>query len=160
MISIDMDDVCADLTGYVNRTFNTNKAVGELISKEHWAELIAHHPRVFRDLDFNEPFRAYFRELADPRHNRAIAFLTALPQCDRFPYAAMDKVDWIREHFGYNYPVFFGPYASNKYRHCKPGDTLIDDSSQNCEQWVAAGGVACLYRNDTFRSWLDEMNEN
>ena len=156
MIYIDMDDVCADLTGYVNRTFGINKQVGEPIKQDHWNELVRYHPRLFKDLDFNEPFREAFRLIASPRRPEEIAFLTALPYGEHFPYAAMDKVDWIRAHFGFNYPIFFGPYAQDKQLYCKPGDLLIDDSFENCQQWISRGGTAKIYRNETFLDWFSE----
>jgi hypothetical protein len=70
----------------------------------------------------------------------------------------MDKIDWIREHFGEEYPVFFGPYAADKHLHCKTGDLLIDDSAENCQQWELQGGVGRVYRNETFYDWFAEGN--
>jgi hypothetical protein len=46
-----------------------------------------------------------------------------------------------------NIPVFFGPYAYDKHKHCEIGDILIDDRQSNCEEWEAAGGIAHMYRN-------------
>lgn len=159
MIYIDMDDVCADLNGYVNREFGTDKQVGQPIKLEHWNELVRYHPRLFRDLEVNEQFVEAFDLIERVMGYRDIAFLTALPYQTHFPYASMDKVDWIREHFGNRYPVFFGPYPADKQNHCSgPEDLLVDDNAENCLQWQARGGVARIYRNETFLDWFGEGN--
>jgi len=158
MIYIDMDDVCADLNGYVNKTFGCDKRVGEPIQKAHWNELVSYHPRLFRDLEINAQFLPAFEMILRACRRGEIAFLTALPYQTHFPYASMDKVDWIREHFGEEYPVFFGPYAADKHLHCKAGDLLIDDSAENCQQWELQGGVGRVYRNETFYDWFAEGN--
>ena len=150
MIYLDLDDVCADLTGYVNRAFGINKEVGEPISKEHWVELARYHPRLFKDLDFNEPFRKFYQEILEYAGEKNIAFLTAIPYHSNFHYAIMDKVDWVREQLTVKHPIFFGPYSQDKQFHCKPGDILIDDSIKNCTQWESRGGKAIIYRNESF----------
>lgn len=35
---------------------------------------------------------------------------------------------------------------SHKNIYCKPGDVLIDDKQQNCDEWIEAGGTALLVR--------------
>lgn len=159
MIYIDLDDVCADLTGYANRVFGANTQVGEGISKEHWVELFTYHQRMFRDLDVNEPFRAVFHKIVNTVPTNKIAFLTALPYNEVWQYAAMDKIDWVREVFGYKYPVFFGPYAHDKQHHCRDSDVLIDDNSMNCQQWREKGGISRVYRNETIHDWWDEKED-
>jgi len=81
-----------------------------------------------------------------------VAFLTALPHPDpksAWPYAPMDKINWVAEYCAKRYvsvPVFLGPYAHDKYKHCEIGDILIDDNLTNCTQWETAGGSAHVYR--------------
>jgi hypothetical protein len=59
-------------------------------------------------------------------------------------------------------PVLFGPYSFDKYKHCTPGDILIDDRTSNCEEWRAAGGHSHIYRSwEECKPWLESvLNEH
>jgi len=70
-----------------------------------------------------------------------LLFLTAVPKDDDMPWAYSDKVLWAQEHFP-DIPVHFGPHSWDKRRHCKAGDILVDDRTSNCQEWIAAGGLA------------------
>lgn len=161
MIYLDLDDVCADLTGYINRVLGTNYAVGEGFKTAHWSELVRYHPRMFRDLEVNEPFMSAYRTITQTIDSRNIAFLTAVPlgYGQDFQYTIIDKIDWVREHFGTAHPVFFGPFPHEKHNHCRPNDLLIDDNLSNCQQWRARGGQSIVYRNDTFFDFWTEFNQ-
>jgi hypothetical protein len=153
MIYIDMDDVVADFSGYVNQKCGTDLKVGHgMVPIEHWRHLCQYHPRMFRNLEPNLEFINDGYELIRDKFNDSkIAFLTALPVDGRWDwrYAAQDKVDWIRSYFGNKHPVFFGPYTFDKYRFCKSSnDILIDDREDICNDWSNNGGIAILYRNN------------
>ena len=82
------------------------------------------------------------------------AFLTAIPHDDTIPYAIYDKVRWADKHFP-GIPVLFGPYSFDKQLHCKPRDILIDDRSDNCNDWRMAGGIAHEYRTwEKCQQWI------
>jgi hypothetical protein len=84
-------------------------------------------------------------------------FLTALPSDYSMPYAASDKMWWAHEHFP-DVTVFLGPFSHDKWRHCKPGDILIDDRTSNCNEWTRAGGQAHIYRTwQACAPWLNQI---
>jgi hypothetical protein len=144
----DLDDVLADFNGYVNKTLNTNYKVGEQMLYSEWEELRTNHQRLFRELKPK-------RDVIDIAYsliksgNIHVRILTALPLDEHsvWQYAATDKIRWCDE-FLLGIPVFFGIYAHDKHRHCKPGDLLIDDKRSNCEEWNAAGGKAFMFAGD------------
>ena len=70
-----------------------------------------------------------------------LLFLTAIPHNNDMPWTFWDKFKWAEIHFP-DVPVHFGPYSEDKQRHCRPGDILVDDRSDNCQQWTQAGGLA------------------
>ena len=89
-----------------------------------------------------------------------VCFLTAVSSKNDVPYAFIDKLAWANKHYPH-IPVFFGPFAKNKYQHCKFGDVLIDDRKSNVDEWIAAGGIAHLYRNwEDCKRWLEKNLPN
>lgn len=121
-----------------------------------WNRLQEHH-RLYEDL----PLLPGAEELVDwarkyaYQNNMHLAFLTAIPHGNDAPYAFYDKVHWAHRHF-HNIPVFFGPYSKDKKAHCKPGDILIDDRNENCEDWAAAGGIAHQYTTwEKCKAWIE-----
>ena len=158
-IYFDLDDVSADFSGYVNRALGTNYHVGETLRLADWEELRRSHGRLFRDLDIIEGTWNVIQLLESSQKLHEIAFLTALPFDGQHPwqYAPQDKIEWVQKNFP-DTPCFLGPYAHNKYFHCKPGDILVDDKLSNCEEWESAGGVAHLFK--TPEVLLDFLNDN
>ena len=161
-IYLDMDDVVADWTGYANQFFNTpNRPASHYLPDEEWARLKLQQ-RMYAEL----PLKAGAFELVNTcyayclKHNSRLAFLTALPHDDSFPYAAYDKVHWADSLF-VNIPVFFGPYAKDKHNFCEVGDILIDDRKSNCDAWERAGGDAHIYTTwENCKPWLlEKLND-
>ena len=77
-----------------------------------------------------------FRDLAGWR----LRALTAIPQRNDVPEVFDDKFRWMQKYYP-DIPVYFGPYSVDKHLHVKePGDILVDDRKDNCEQWTQAGG--------------------
>ena len=158
-IYLDMDDVVADWMATARSIVNRRWEYGERIPDEDWNKVKA-NMRFYRDL----PLKAgahelvqHCRDLVTNGHAESLAFLTALPHDHSVPYAAQDKVWWAHERFP-NIPVFFGPFSFDKYRHCQPGDILIDDRTSNIEEWIRAGGRGHIYRNwESCKPWLDEV---
>ena len=86
-----------------------------------------------------------------------LRFLTALPHDYSVPFAVYDKVQWADRYFP-GVPMFIGPYSHDKWRHCRPGDILIDDRTSNCEEWTREGGKAHIYRTwEACKPWLEEQ---
>lgn len=155
MIYIDLDDVTADFMGYVNTALGANYNVGELMTDSDWADLRQSHQSMFVDLEPNVAFIPIIKQLIEVVPHNELAFLTALPCDDKSPWplASLHKVRWVDAYLKHqcdgkaDIPIFFGPYAHDKHKHCEIGDILIDDRRSNCEEWEAAGGIAHVYRN-------------
>jgi hypothetical protein len=154
-----MDDVVADWMGEARRIVKRNWNYGERIPDEDWNKVKA-KSRFYRDLPIKEGAHelvdycrlAVANGLADE-----VRFLTALPHDFSVPFAPYDKVFWATERFP-DIPVLFGPYSHDKYKHCKPGDILIDDRTSNCEEWAKAAGHSHIYRNwETCKPWLEQI---
>ena len=154
-----MDDVVADWMPAARAIVNRNWEYGERIPESDWSKVKA-KSRFYRDL----PIKPGAHELVDyckqavaTGQAEGLYFLTALPHDYSVPYAAQDKVWWAHERFP-DIPVFFGPFSFDKYKHCQPGDILIDDRTSNCSEWKAAGGHSHIYRNWTdCKVWLESV---
>lgn len=145
MIYWDIDDVVADFAGAASEHTGSNYKIGDTITTADWAYIRKYHQRIFRDLDVNDKIRDLILRL---EVNHSQAFLTAIPYDDNhiWHYAASDKFDWVRSNL-FGIPMFIGPYAHDKWKHCSPGDILIDDRQSNVDDWKGAGGIAHLYRD-------------
>jgi 5'(3')-deoxyribonucleotidase len=84
-----------------------------------------------------------------------LIFLTAIPHYNDVHWAFWDKMLWCQERYP-DIPVHFGPYSEDKQKHCVPGDILVDDRLDNCEQWKAAGGIAVHVTAD-YQAALDQL---
>ena len=162
IIYLDMDDVVADWRTAAENFLKLKFPNGDQwarIPDDKWQEL-KRNSRFYRNL----PIKEGAFELVDICRNAVVdgladdlRFLTALPHNNDMQYAAYDKVLWATERFK-NIPVLFGPYSNDKYKHCQPGDILIDDRTSNCEEWIRAGGQAHIYRNwPDCRKWLEGL---
>ena len=158
-IYLDMDDVVADWMVTARAIVNRNWEYGERIPDTDWNKVKAKE-RFYRDLPVKPgayELVEYCQDLLSKGKIESLAFLTALPHDYSVPYAAQDKVWWAHERFE-GIPVFFGPFSHDKYKHCEPGDILIDDRASNCEEWIVAGGQAHIYRQwPECKEWLQEI---
>lgn len=156
---LDMDDVVADWMPAARAIVNRNWEYGERIPEHDWAKVKAKE-RFYRDLPIKpgaHELVAYCKDLLATGKISHLAFLTALPHDFSGQYAAYDKVHWSDERFP-DIPVFLGPYSHDKWRHCKPGDILIDDRTSNCEEWTREGGQSHIYRTwEACKPWLDDI---
>lgn len=144
---LDMDGVVADwdtaAEDFLGVPFRTKPVYGEYrVTAAEWDRLRA-QSRFYRSL----PLMADCQQLvALARQYRdhlgwQLLFLTAVPHNNDQPWAFSDKVLWAQERFP-DIPVHFGPHSTDKWRHCQPGDILVDDRGDNCDAWRAAGGRA------------------
>ena len=158
-IYLDMDDVVADWHAAA-QDFLKMRWVKEheRLPQADW-DRIKHHSRFYRDLplkDGAQDLVAWCVAAQQKGTTDRVYFLTALPHDYSMPWAAQDKVWWANDYFP-GIPVFFGPFSQDKWRHCEPGDVLIDDRTSNCEEWISAGGQAHIYRSwPECKSWLEE----
>jgi hypothetical protein len=153
-----MDDVVADWMTAARDIVKRNWNYGEQIPDSDWNKVRA-KTRFFRDLPVKDgafDLVNFCRDAVAEGLADDLRFLTALPHNDDMPYAAYDKVLWATERFE-RIPVLFGPYSYDKYKHCQPGDILIDDRTSNCVEWENAGGHAHIYRTwEACEPWLKE----
>lgn len=158
-IYLDMDDVVADWMQHARRIVNRNWGYGERIPDHEWAKL-KDDVRFYSSLPLKDGAHElvdYCKNLVATGRAERLTFLTALPHDYSMQYAAYDKVWWAHKHFP-DIPVFFGPFSHDKWRHCKPGDILIDDRTSNCEEWQRAGGIAHIYKQwPECKVWLEEQ---
>ena len=158
-IFLDMDDVVADWMDSAQSYLNMRWDRGERIPVEDWNR-IKDNDRFYLYL----PLKEHAHDLVDyckdlVQHGKAddLFFLSALPHDYSMPYAAQDKVWWAHKYFP-SIPVFLGPFSHDKWRHCQPGDILIDDRHSNCAEWRSQGGLAHEYRNwPECKQWLEEV---
>lgn len=161
-IYLDMDDVVADWMPAARAIVNRNWEYGERIPESDWNKVKAKQ-RFYRDLPKKpgaDQLVQFCRQAVDNGLADSLAFLTALPHDHPVQWAAQDKVWWAHERFE-GIPVFFGPYSFDKWRHCQPGDILIDDRTSNCEEWAKAGGHSHIYRTwEACEPWLRSILGN
>jgi len=158
IIYLDMDDVVADWMPAARAIVNRNWDYGEHIPDSDWNKVKA-KSRFYRDLPIKDGAHELVQFCRDAVANGLaddIRFLTALPHDYSVPFAPWDKILWAMERFE-RIPVLFGPFSHDKWRHCQPGDILIDDRTSNCEEWIRAGGHAHIYRTwEACRPWLEQ----
>lgn len=150
-IYLDMDGVVADFDSYAKKVLNTDQTKHNW-PPEQWKK-IASNTRLYRDLDkMKDADRLVkFCRLVCKEKNWDLLFLTAVPKNDDVPYAYYDKIVWVNQYYP-DIPVLFGPHSNDKWRHCQPGDILIDDRPSNCEEWKRAGGHAIQHQGDVAES--------
>lgn len=143
---LDMDGVVADFDEYAARTLGVPPSEG-IYPDEVWKKLAANE-RIYRDLIKTPYADELIRQCVKfcLKHDYEWAFLTAVPKGNDIKWAFYDKMIWAQKYFP-GIPVHFGPYSLDKWRHCRPGDILIDDRLSNIEQWRVAGGIAIHHTN-------------
>jgi len=147
-INIDMDGVVADFFTGASVYLNAMKEeIQQADQNGQWPEAswnrLRDAPHWFRNLP-KMPQADEMMALAQRFRDELgwnLRMLTAIPNKNDLPDVFQDKFDWMQEYYP-GIRVNFGPYSTDKWRHCKPGDILVDDRADNCAQWQAAGGHA------------------
>jgi 5'(3')-deoxyribonucleotidase len=85
-----------------------------------------------------------------------LRILTAIPTNNEVPDVFQDKFDWMAEYYP-GIRLCFGPYSTDKHRHARPGDILVDDRESNCREWTQAGQRAVRVLGQDYQSALDEL---
>jgi 5'(3')-deoxyribonucleotidase len=162
---LDMDGVCADwdraAEAFLGIPTRLNPINGNYtVTPEEW-ERLKSAGHFYRNLPLM-PGVDQLVDLARAYRDRLgwrLFFLTAIPSKNDVPEAFSDKVLWAQEHFP-DIEVHFGPYAVDKYQHCRPGDILVDDRLSNCESWREAGGLAFKVNNRTLTATIEAVRED
>jgi hypothetical protein len=161
---LDMDGVVADwlrgatkVIGYELADPNAMYPLADWEKLKQTARIFRTLPKTQRADELVNIARRFRSEL-----DYSVKFLTAIPHNNDMPWAFYDKVMWAQDYYP-DIPVMFGPYSQDKYRQCRPLDILVDDRSDNCAAWRAAGGravqVAKLCNLDTAIETLLEILE-
>ena len=161
-----MDGVVADWRSNARRVIGYDYTdPKQRYNPEDW-ERLRSNGRIFRDLPLMpgaEELVSLARLFRDDL-GWELLFLTAIPHNNDVPWVFHDKIEWVSRYFP-DIPVHFGPYSEDKWRHCSAGDILVDDRSDNCEQWLAAGGTAIRvgltldHAREELRSTYDRLLE-
>lgn len=163
---LDMDGVVADFDSAAESVLGIGPRMRPIngvykLSEVEWKMIKSRHPRFYRELPKMEGAdqlvdigRRYRDQLGWD-----LLFLTAVPKEDDMPWAFWDKIHWIKERYP-DIAVHFGPHSSDKWRHCRPGDILVDDRPDNCRQWREAGGWGLEVKNRSTRAAQVELNRD
>lgn len=76
--------------------------------------------------------------------------LTAIPKRKRGKIslrAKQDKIEWLTKNFGIPSNKIIVVYREEKRDFADPNSILIDDTSQNIQEWEEAGGIGIYYKN-------------
>lgn len=156
---IDMDGVVADWDTAVRELVGDRvKDLNNRWPDDEWAK-IKSKDHFYRDL----PKMAKADELMllaqAFRDNLGwdLKMLTAIPKNNDMPNAFHDKIKWMDQYYP-GIDVCFGPYSTDKQKHCRPGDILVDDRKSNIEEWIRAGGTAVRVTDD-YNLALAELEE-
>lgn len=163
-IYIDMDGVVADFDTAATDFLQTELKI-DIANKQEgkWPpgmwERIRENTRFYRDLP-KMPLADQMLDLAREFRDKLdwnLMFLTAIPKGNDMPWTFWDKMMWVQARYP-DIPVHFGPYSHDKQSHCVPGDILVDDRHDNCEQWRSRGGAAVRVTHD-YAQALDQLGD-
>lgn len=146
-IYCDLDGVLVDFDRFKQEHLSSRAQVDD---DAMWAELQA-IPNVFRLMKPTSYSNILWTAIVSTGLPRKI--LTAIPRKSTMPDAENNKRDWVLDHkdrtfLGQPPEVLIGPHSKDKWRHCKPGDILIDDREDNCAAWETAGGFTVHHTGD------------
>jgi 5'(3')-deoxyribonucleotidase len=154
-IHLDMDGVLADFDRFVlermGRVFPHQEGPSD---REMW-DFLATVDHLYFQL---EP-TSYALDLFHHCNEIApVKILTAIPRRTSMPHAEQDKRDWIAKYIGPGVHVAIGPYSRDKFKHCNPGDILIDDRADNIEAWGEKGlGHGILHITNNVQDTYDKL---
>lgn len=147
-IYIDMDGVVADFNAFIGSVLGRPvKWTDRSITPEEW-EVVAAIDNVYYHLPLLKDATKLVGYCSQFKDEYRVEFLTALPSKKLMPEVAGDKQKWVDKYFP-GYKVNFGPYSTDKWKWCKPGDILIDDRSSNIIDWYEKGkGIGIYYKEN------------
>ncbi len=137
-VYFDMDGVMADFDGHYCAV------IGDYTPAPYrdtdW-EAVNQHPSFFLDLPVMPGIQALWDMV--PAEQRWILSAKARRAVTT---SEEQKREWLKRYFqieGERVIIVLGRVV--KVQHCRPGDVLIDDRSDNIEEWIAAGGIGILF---------------
>lgn len=137
---VDMDGVLADFDAGYEREFGIVPC--KIADNVDW-KTIREREGFYTDLPLMEDVVALWRVIG--KHNPIV--LTGVPS-HQVPEAEENKRSWFDNHrdlFG-DVKVICCP-SKLKYKHCVPGDVIIDDWEKHRQLWEDAGGIWVTHLN-------------
>lgn len=158
-----MDGVLADFNLQAQKVLSaSDQDVSIAAQRGRWCpqqwEKLRSNPRFYLDLpktEIADSLVAVALQLVRQR-NYQLAVLTAIPKNNDMPWAFWDKFLWMQQRYP-DIPLHFGPYSHDKASHCTPGDILVDDRRDNCQQWQARGGIAIRVLDSEPQKAVEEL---
>jgi hypothetical protein len=148
-VFLDMDGVLTDFTGACEKLSEHMMLWYAADRERFWKHITAAGPGFWSDM----PWMAGGKELHGFLKSSGLnpTILSALPSPDRkiaMVNARKGKIEWLKKELGV-------PYANNAILCFRPEKALqsgssrilIDDNSNNIQEWEEAGGTAILHKN-------------
>lgn len=162
---LDMDGVLADFNAMARRTLRATAddesaaAARGRWPDEEWRKLksVPNFYRILPKTDIADDLVALARRFRDEL-GWDVRILTAIPKNNDMPDAFQDKMEWMQEYYP-DLRVNFGPYSKDKQHHARMGDYLVDDRTDNCREWEAAGGTAIKVMDSDRRAAVTALQE-
>jgi len=157
-IYIDMDGVVADFNGFIGNVLGRSvRWTDRSITPEEW-EVVASIDNVYYQLPLLKDATTLVGYCSQFKDEYRVEFLTALPSKKLMPEVSDDKRKWVDKYFP-GYKVNFGPYSTDKWKWCKPGDILIDDRSSNIIDWHEKGNGIGIYYKEEIHNTLNIIDK-
>jgi hypothetical protein len=136
-VFLDLDGVFADFDARVKRL--CGKHPNQLDRPRLW-KIINSDARFFAELELIEGCLLLWEATKDLEP----IFLTGAPSSKIFQ---QQKREWVSRIFGPEFMVHVVP-KRRKREFSGPHKVLIDDTPENIEQWIEAGGIGILHKGD------------
>lgn len=146
----DLDGVLADFEQGIYNKFK--KDVTKINSKQLWG-LINKSETFFDTLPWMPRGRELWSQIS--KYNPII--LTGVPPGSRS--AIQQKIKWCKRELGENIDVITC-LTKDKPKYCLYKSILIDDRSNNLENWNKAGGLFLLYDEDRLEITVENVHQH
>ncbi len=150
-IYVDLDGVLADFDKLVldnlGREFPHTTNDLEKEDEEMWI-FLKNVPQLYLNLDPTPYAFDLWNHIKS--FGAHVEILTAIPRRHYIPEAEQNKRDWVAKHLGGDVKVNIGPFSADKWKFAKPADILVDDRTDNIQQWINHGsgiGIVHYYRD-------------
>jgi hypothetical protein len=141
-VYLDMDGVIADFDKQYKELYRMSPK--EADDKKEFYKLFDNFIETgqFAKLDMTQDAKILLQFLDST--GIPVEILSSTASEKRHDAIAPQKTEWLREH-GIHYPINLVPGKRLKRQYAKPDHLLIDDTSQNIDQWREDGGIGILH---------------
>jgi hypothetical protein len=165
-INVDHDGLWVDFDRLFRQRFGMNPwdTNGD---DDFWQVFLSNADKFFLECPCYEGYLEFFHDLEAlaNQFEYKVETLTALPRRIDYPDAEKEKRQAMVLHGLGRFKMKVGPYARDKWKHCRPGDILLDDTERNILEWRNAGGFAVHHNtrygnNHTFQDTMDILRHH